>query len=167
MAQANAIQVASNAQTGREPQALSVNYDYPATVERDEEGRYLAFFADFGWGATDGASLEEALDEAKDLLRELIATTIREGAALPSPSAVGDAQIVVHPPLQIALKAALYDAFREAGASTRRFARGLAVPESDVEQMLNPTHATKAGVLDDALRHLGKEPSLVVHDAGA
>lgn len=146
---------------------MSTCYDFPATLERDEEGRYLAFFADFGWGATDGESLEEVLDEAKDLLRELIATTIREGAALPSPSAVGDTQVLVHPPLQIALKAALYDAFREAGASTRRFAKDLAVAESDVERMLNPAHATKTGVLDDALRHLGKEPSVVVHDASA
>ena len=36
---------------------------------------------DFGWGATDGATLREALDEAKDLLRELSATTLREGRA--------------------------------------------------------------------------------------
>ena len=42
-------------------------------------------FPDFGWAATDGASREEALAEAKDLLRELIATTIREGKDLPAP----------------------------------------------------------------------------------
>ena len=58
----------------------------PAEIERDEDGRYVVTFPDFGWGATDGATRDEALAEAKDLLRELIATTIREGGALPEPS---------------------------------------------------------------------------------
>lgn len=79
---------------------MSKSYDYPATIERDEDGRYVAFFPDFGWGATDGASPEEALREAADLLRELIATTIRERAALPSPSPRGEAQVLVHSPLR-------------------------------------------------------------------
>ena len=60
--------------------------NYPAEIERDEDGRYVVTFPDFGWGATDGATRDEALAEARDLLRELIATTIREGADLPEPS---------------------------------------------------------------------------------
>ena len=64
-------------------------YNYPATVERDEDGRFVVTFPDFGWGATDGATLEEARAEAGDLLRELIAATMREGADLPAPSCAG------------------------------------------------------------------------------
>lgn len=73
-------------------------YNYPADVERDEEGRHVAAFPDFGWGATDGATREEALAEARDLLRELIATTIREGGDLPEPSPAGDQRPLVVPP---------------------------------------------------------------------
>ena len=29
---------------------------YPAEIERDEDGRHIVTFPDFGWGATDGAS---------------------------------------------------------------------------------------------------------------
>ena len=58
---------------------------YPAEVERDADGRFVVTFPDFGWGATDGAT-PEAPAEARDLLRELIAITIREGRALPAPS---------------------------------------------------------------------------------
>lgn len=65
------------------------NCDYPAETERDEDGRFVVAFPDFGWGATDGASRDEALAEAKDLLREVIATTIREGGGLPKLSRVG------------------------------------------------------------------------------
>ena len=98
-------------------------YNYPAEIERDEDGRLVVTFPDFGWGATDGATRDEALAEGKDLLRELIATTIREGEDLPEPSQVGKDQALIVPPVQIALKAALYEAWRQAGISQRRLAR--------------------------------------------
>ena len=70
---------------------------YPADIERDEDGRYVVTFPDFGWGATDGATQDEALDEASDLLRELIAATMREGKDLPDPTRAGKRRCVVVP----------------------------------------------------------------------
>ena len=81
-------------------QPKPITYHYPATIEQDEDGRYVITFPDFGWGATDGATREEALDEAKDLLRELIATTIHEGKALPYPSRARPWQPLVIPVAQ-------------------------------------------------------------------
>ena len=140
-------------------------FNYPVELERDEDGRFVVTFPDFGWGATDGATLDEALDEAKDLLRELIATTIREGRALPEPSRAGKRRPLVVPPLQIALKAALYEACRQTNRSQRRLARDLAVAESEVRRMLNPDHATKASTIDAVLRQLGTYVSLTVGKA--
>ena len=68
---------------------------YPAEIECDADGRFVVTFPDFGWGATDGATREGALAEARDLLRELIAATIREGEALPASSASKDRPLVV------------------------------------------------------------------------
>ena len=79
---------------------------YPAEVERDADGRFVVTFPDFGWGATDGATLEEALAEARDLLRELIATTIREGHALPAPSRACTRGPSAVPRAEVVLKAA-------------------------------------------------------------
>jgi antitoxin HicB len=140
-------------------------YNYPAEIERDEDGRYVVVFPDFGWGATDGATLEEALAEARDLLRELIATTMREGKALPEPTLAGKQRHLVVPPVPIALKAALYEAFREAGMSQQRLARDLDVAESEVRRMLNPDHATKVATIDRALRRLGKRLTVTVGEA--
>ncbi len=140
-------------------------YNYPADMQRDEDGRHVVAFPDFGWGATDGATREEALGEARDLLRELIATTIREGGDLPEPSSTGEQRPLVVPPVQIALKAALYDAWRQAGISRRQFARDLDVAESEVRRMLNPDHATKAATIDRALRRLGKRLTVTVSEA--
>ncbi len=140
-------------------------YNYPAGIERDDDGRYVAAFPDFGWGATDGATREEALAEARDLLRELIATTMREGKDLPEPSRAGKGRPLVVPPVQIALKAALYEAWRQAGVSQRRLARDLDMAESEVRRMLNPGHGTEAATIDRALRRLGKRVTVTVGEA--
>ena len=144
---------------------MSDTYNYPAAIERDEDGRYVVVFPDFGWGATDGATLEEALSEAGDLLRELMVTKMREGKRLPEPSCVDEQQYLVVPPLSTVLKAALYEAFREAGMSQRRLARELDVAESEVRRMLNPDHATKAATIDRALRRLGKRLCVTIDEA--
>ena len=54
-------------------------------MTRDEYGRYLVKFRDFGWGGTDGETIEEALSEAQDCLDELIAATMSNGKILPVP----------------------------------------------------------------------------------
>ena len=140
-------------------------YSYPAEIERDKDGRFIVVFPDFGWGATDGASRDEALAEANDLLREIISTTIREGGDLPKPSRAGKGRPLVVPPVQIALKAALYDAWRETGMSQRRLGRELDVAESEVRRMLNPEHSTKAATIDRALRRLGKRVTVTDGEA--
>lgn len=144
---------------------MPASYDYPALVERDEDGRYVVTIPDFGWGATDGATLDEALTEARDLLRELLAATMRDGNDLPPPSRVTSQQYVVVPPLPIALKAALYEAFRSAGMSQRSLARDLEVAESEVRRMLNPNHGTKPATIDRVLHRLGKRISVTVGEA--
>ena len=140
-------------------------FNYPAEIERDEDGRFVVTFPDFGWGATDGDTRKEALAEAKDLLRELVAATIRENAQLPAPSPATKRCPVVVPPVQVALKAALYEAHRSAGISQRQFARELDVAESAIRRMLNPDHPTKVATIDDALRRLGKRITVTVTDA--
>ena len=90
------------------------------------------------------------------MLRELIATMLREGHALPEPSRASKRRPLVVPSLPIALKAAFYEAYRQTGISQRRLARDLVVAESEVRRMLNPAHATKAGTIDAALRRLGR-----------
>ena len=149
---------------------MPATFNYPAEIERDEDGRHVVTFPDFGWGASDGASRAEALAEARDLLRELIATTMREGRALPRPSpcrSLGAAQrrALVAPPVQIALKAAFYQAWRQTGMSQRHLACELGIAESEARRMLNPDHATRAATLDNALRRFGKCVTLSVGEA--
>ena len=141
---------------------MPVTYIYPAEIERNEEGRYVVTFPDFGWGAADGETREVALSEAQDLLRELLSTTIRVGHPIPKPSRASNRRPSVTPPVRIALKTALYDASRESGISQLQLARNLDVSENDLRRMLNPNHATKTETLDTVLRRMGKRVSLTV-----
>lgn len=86
----------------------------------------------------DSYGYDETLAEARDLLRELIACTMREARCLPDPSVLSGLQVLVVPPVQIALKAAFYEAFRGTGLSRRDLARKLGVAERDARRMLNP-----------------------------
>ena len=140
-------------------------FNYPAAIERDEAGRFVVTFPDFGWGGTDGATLEEALDEAQDLLRELITATMRKGRPLPEPSRASKRRPLVIPSLQIALKAAFYEAYRQANISQRRLARDLNIAENEVRRMLNPDHATKASTIEAVLGRFGARISVTVEKA--
>ena len=67
---------------------------------------------------------------------------MREGGALPEPSPAGKRRLLVVPPVQTALNAALYEAWRETGVSQRRLAHDLDVAKSEVPRILTPDCAT-------------------------
>ena len=142
---------------------MADTYTYPAKIERDEDGRYVVTFPDFGWGATDGATRDEALAEARDLLRELIATTMREGADLPEPSRIGKRRPLVVPPVQIAMKMrpctkpGARPAFPNAV-----LARELELAEGEIRRMLNPEHRTKSATIESALGATREPASSVI-----
>ena len=101
----------------------SYNYPahvHPAHVERDADGRYVVTIPDFGWGATDGTTLEEALIEARDLLRELIPATMRAGNDLPTPCRATGRQPTIAPPLPIAQGGALQGVPQRRCVATQR-----------------------------------------------
>lgn len=94
---------------------MSETIAYPASVVRDTAGFYLVTFPDFPEAATDGESREEALDEASDALEEAIAGRMNRGNDIPHPGARKARQVLVPVPAQMAVKAALYIAVKEAG----------------------------------------------------
>ncbi len=60
---------------------------YQALFEPDHKaGGYTVTFPDFGYGATQGETDEEAMETARDLLMLTIGDFIREGKPLPVPT---------------------------------------------------------------------------------
>lgn len=130
---------------------------YPANITRDSDGRYVVTFPDFGWGATDGATREEALFEAEDCLAEIVASTIDDGEELPEPSELSGDQVMIYAPVEIAAKAMLHATMKVRKIKTIDLARALKVDEKEARRILDPHHKTKLPRMEKALRVLGKK----------
>jgi len=61
-------------------------FTYPAKIKKDEAGFFLVTFPDIPFAATDGKTMAEALEEARDCLEEAIAVSIADNLDFPFPS---------------------------------------------------------------------------------
>jgi len=128
---------------------------YAADVVQDEDGRFLVTFVDFEEAATDGETLEEALDEAVDCLDEVLAARIVDERDIPVPSASYGRYRVV-PSVRMAAKALLYVALQEARLSKTELARRLACDEKKVRRLLDPACMSRIDHLEAALQCSGR-----------
>ena len=141
------------------------HFEYPAKVEQDEAGFFLATFPDFPEAATDCRLREEVLVEAADCLEEAVAGRIKRGGDLPTPSRGEPGMVMVALSALWAMKAALYLAVKEARLSPAALAVRLGTDEKAVERLFNTRDVSTAPALEAALRAVGKRVQVVVEDA--
>lgn len=140
---------------------------YLALFEPDlEAGGYVVTFPDFGYGVTQGETLEEATEMAQVLLMLTIGDLMRKGSPLPMPRKRRGAKYrpVALPFLQSA-KADLYAAFVESGLRKSEFARRAGIPKTHAERLFSLRHQSRFDQIEGAFRALGKTLSLDVRDA--
>ncbi len=140
------------------------HFEYPAKIERDTAGFYLATFPDFPETATDARSREAAALEAIDCLEEAVAGRIKRGEDIPSPSPKKKGTVLIVLPALYAMKAALYVALREAQLSQSALAAKLGKDEKEVRRLLDSEHASRTSALEAALHSVGKRVRTVVSD---
>ncbi len=101
-----------------------MRFAYPVeirTMTEDEGGGFLVEFPDWNGAVTDGADLDEAMENARDCLDELLAYHIRKRLPFPSPSAAGNRRLIA-PEAGIALKAAFWLGLYEHGMDAEALA---------------------------------------------
>ncbi len=140
---------------------------YPADVERDEAGYFLVTFPDFPEAGTDGETLEEALAEAADCLAEAVAGRIARTENIPKASRKQKGQYVIAIPAQMAAKAALYLAMKEAGIDKSDLARRLGCDVKEVRRLLDPKQPSKIQRIGEALAAIGQELVVGVQTSAA
>ena len=136
-------------------------FAYPARIDQDGK-RFLVTFPDFADAATDGATLDEAVTEASDVLATALIERIERGEAIPAPSAIGKDHTRIAPDATTAAKAALYLAVKDAKVSGRSLGRDLGIDPKEARRLLDPRQATKMPRLEEALAALGHEGELTV-----
>jgi antitoxin HicB len=142
-------------------------YRYPALFDPDRQaGGYVVTFSDFGIGATQGETIEEALDMAQDLLKCLIADRMERKQDLPSPSQPkGKRMRLVSLPALADAKATLYTSMRAAGVRKAELARRLGVAKPQVDRLLDLDNSTRFDRIEAAFRALDKRLRIEVDDA--
>ena len=140
-------------------------FTYPAKIKRDKAGFFLVTFPDIHFAATDGETMAEALEEARDCLEEAIAVSIADNLDFPFPSPVQKKQYAIPLTARMSAKAALYIAVREKGISKSELARSLGVDEKEIRRMLSPRHQTKLPRIEQALSVLGYQLSVSLQKA--
>jgi len=140
-------------------------FTFPAIIKKDEAGFFLVTFPDIQFAATDGKTMAEALEEARDCLEEAIAVSIADNLEFPFPSSIRRGQHAIPLTARMSAKAALYIAVREAGISKSELARRLGVDEKEIRRMLSPKHQTKLPRIERALSVLGYHLSVSLQKA--
>lgn len=125
---------------------------YPVQLENDGD-TILVTSSDFPELATFGDDREQAITHAADALEEAIAARIHDGKDIPPPS--GGADYAALPALTEA-KVLLYQGMQEHGIGKEELAYRLCSHTSLVDNVLDIQHSSDVGLMDAALRVVGR-----------
>lgn len=128
---------------------------YPAVLEKDENGTWLVTFPDFDDAVTFGDARAEALAHAVDALETVIVSRMKHQLDIPTPSAARSRPRVTVPPLTAA-KALLYRELREQNVSIRQLAQRLQCEDPVAHRLLDASRKTQVDEIARALEVLGK-----------
>ena len=75
---------------------------YPARIAKGRDGRWLVRFPGLPEALTDGTTLSEAMDEARDCLNEALMSRIVDGEPVPQPAPVRRGERLIAPDATVA-----------------------------------------------------------------
>ena len=133
------------------------NYLYPATVESNNEGGFIAKFRDVPEAITEAWDLEELKNNARDALISAIDFYIEDRKAFPVGSTVKSGEIAIELPASVVAKVLLVNTMVQANVRPIDLARKMKVKPQEVTRLTDIRHATKIDTIQKALRALGKE----------
>ena len=136
---------------------------YPVRLDKRPD-TVVATFPDIPEALTEGATEDEALAEARDCLLAAVGGYVRDGRAIPTPSAgVGTAEIPL--PALAAAKVALYEAARARRLDTSALALRLGCSRRRARRLLDVDARSRLHDVEMALRRLGEHVPLAVGTA--
>lgn len=129
---------------------------YPARFEPAENGGFVVSFRDIPEAITQGDSLEEAVDMARDALLTAMEFYFEDEKQVPSPSAVLDGEELVSLPVSVWVKVLLLNQMIADRVKRADLARRLSIKPQQVTRLVDLEHTTKIDELERAFHALGK-----------
>lgn len=136
---------------------------YPAAFEHNAStGCYIITFRDIPEALTQGYSLEEAREEAKDALITAMEFYFEDERPVPMPSKPLPGEELIELPISIWAKVLLLNRMLELNISQSELGRRLHKSRQEVQRIVNLEHNTKIDTIADAFKALGKKISFSV-----
>jgi len=138
---------------------------YPALFEPEGKG-FVVTFPDIPEAITEGNSVAEAMDYAVDALETILSEYINRRREIPRPKRARGKNIrPVRLPALAEAKIGLYRVMRAANVRKADLARRLGWQKSQVDRLLDLTHASRLEQIETALNALDKRLTVQVEDA--
>ena len=138
---------------------------YPVILTPDENGTVIAQFPDVPEAITVGADEANAFEWAQDALVVALTGYIEERRDIPPPSKQKRGQELVHLPVQVAMKLAIYQGMRDQSITQATLGECIGVDGRQIRRILDLDHNTSLSQLVRALKCLGKELVIDIRNA--
>lgn len=135
---------------------------YPAKFAPDEAGGFVVTFRDIPEAITQGDSLEDASEAARDALITAMDFYFEDRRAVPPPSKARKGERLVELPPSLAAKVLLLNTMIEQRTRPVDLARAMHAKPQEVNRLIDLRHATKIDTLAQAFKALGRSLELVV-----
>ena len=131
-----------------------MNIRYPALLETQENGALLVRFVDLDDTFTEGATLDEALFNAAEVLSAMLGCRLDHNLPIPDPSPAGEGMTLIAPDART--QAALLIRRARGDRSLAELARSLETSWPSAQRLENPRHSPTLRQLEQAAAALGK-----------
>ncbi len=137
-------------------------FSFPALIEPDGTGGFMASFRDVPEALTDGGSFDEAVELARDALITAADFYIEDRRAFPAASAPRGGEVLIDLPLSVVSKMLLLNAMIEKNVRPAELARRMGISRQEASRLTDLHHTTKIDTIEKAFYALGMRVELVV-----
>ncbi|WP_323842592.1 MULTISPECIES: type II toxin-antitoxin system HicB family antitoxin [unclassified Moraxella] len=128
---------------------------YPVTLTPDTDG-FCVTFRDIPEAISQGDTIDEALEMAKDALAVAMEFYFEDNRAVPMPSTAQDGEHLVGLPPSVWAKVLLLNEMLAQNVSQAELAKRMGIVPQKVTRLVDLSHTTKIDTLAQAFDKLGK-----------
>lgn len=137
-------------------------FNYPAKFAPDADGGFVVTFRDIPEAITQGDTMEEAMEAARDALITAMDFYVEDRRAVPPPSKARKGEQMVELPISVAAKVALLNVMIDKHTRPVDLARAMGVKPQEVNRLIDLRHSTKIDTLAAAFTAMGRSLEVVV-----
>ena len=137
-------------------------FNYPAKFAPEADGGFVVTFRDIPEAISQGDSIDEAREAARDALITAMDFYFEDRRSVPQPSKARKGEELVGLPTSVATKVLLLNAMLEKNTRPVDLARAMNIKPQEVTRLVDLHHTTKIDTLAAAFKAMGRTMEVVV-----